>query len=373
MSSFIRRATAAGLLVASIGLGTAVEASASPWPAPAVPASASVTAAQAGATWLGKQFTGKDFENGGVADPSYTVQAVLAFAASGVGGTKAKAAMGWLEKNFESYVSDDGVDDPGALAYVILAAQAMSDNPKAFGGKKKQNNLIDRLEATQQTSGSDAGLFGSQDPTYDGAFRQGLALMALANQGIPSTNATVVAGVTWLQNQQCSDGGWEAYRSDTTTACPAPDPDTYAGPDTNSTSLAVMGLVATGSSFPVDPLGFFESAQNADGGFGYIGASSQSPDPDSTGEVIQALVALGQLSNAAFTQAGDATPVTALASFQLGCSASKADRGAYTFPGEEGANLLATLQAVPGAAEAAFPLKAQTLRNSLPKLTCPAH
>ncbi len=374
MSSFVGRVTAAGLLVLSLGLATAVEASASPSarsassPAPAAPRGAHVTAAQAGAGWLGRQFTGRFITTNGAADPGSTALAVLALASSGVGGRKARAAIGWLEKNFASYVSPGGVDDAGALATVILAARSMGISSTAFGGKKPADNLVQRLEDTQRTSGSDAGLFGASDPTFDGAFRQGLSLMALASQGISNP-----AGVTWLEDQQCSDGGWEAYRSDTTTACAAPDPIDFSGPDTNSTALAVEGLVAAGASFPHDPTGFFESAQNADGGFGYIGASSQSPDPDSTAEVIQALVALDQLTNPAFTQAGGATPVTVLAGFQLGCSATKADRGAYEFPGDTGPDLLATLQAVPGAAQVAFPLTAQTLASGLPALTCPSH
>jgi hypothetical protein len=40
------------------------------------------------------------------------------------------------------------------------------------------------------------------------------------------------------------------------------------------------------------------------------------------------------------------------------------------FPGIAGPNLLATLQAVPGAAEMAFPLGPQTLQRGLPKLKC---
>jgi hypothetical protein len=261
------------------------------------------------------------------------------------------------------------VDEPGALAYVILAAQAMGENPKAFGGTSTVNDLVKRLLDTQRTTGPDAGLFGSEDPTYDGAFRQGLSLMALANQGTANP-----AGVTWLQNQQCGDGGWEAYRSNLGTPCPRPDPDTFTGPDTNSTALATEGLVAQKAVHAgenADITSFFESAQNPDGGFGLIGTSSQSPDPDSTGEVIQALVALGQLTNAAFTQTGG-TPVTALGTFQLGCSAKASHRGAYVFPGGKGPNMVATLQAVPGAAEVAFPLKAQTLQPGLPKMTCPA-
>jgi hypothetical protein len=367
MSSSIRRGTAAGLLILSVGVGSTVRASASVPPGSA-PAGRAATAAQAGAGWIGRQITAAgDILTGHEADPSDTVQAVLALAAAGVGGTKATAAIDWLESHFQSYVSPGGTDDPGSLASVILAAQAMGVDPTTFGGTRAANNLVARLQATQQKTGTDAGLFGTQDPIYDGAFRQGLALMALANQGIANP-----AGVAWLRDQQCRDGGWEAYR---TSPCVPPDPDTSTGPDTNSTSLAVEGLVAQksvdpGATFPVDPTPFFHAAQNADGGFGFIGASSQSPDPDSTGEVIQALVALGTLS--AFTEPGGETPLTALATFQLGCSASKTHRGAYAYPGEHGPDMLATLQAVPGAAEVAFPLPARTLKPGLPTLSCPA-
>ena len=375
MSLFIRRTTAASLLILSAGVGVSVQAgAASASPRSQTSTAASVTAAQAGAGWLGRQFKGHAFIGSKrKPNPSSTAEAVLALAAAGVGGTTATAAIGWLEGNFESYVSPGGVDDAGALATVILAAQAMGVAPTTFGGHQPANNLVARLEASQRTTGSDAGLFGSSDPSFDGAFRQGLSLMALANQGI--SNSITAAGVSWLQNQQCSDGGWTSYRSATGPGnpCPAPDPATFSGPDTNSTALAVEGLVASGATFSVSPTSFFVSSQNADGGFGFIGASSQSPDPDSTGEVIQALVALGQLGNSKFTQSGGATPLSALETFQLGCKASSARRGAFVFPDVKGPNLLATLQAVPGEAEVAFPLTAQTLSPGLPKLKCPAH
>jgi hypothetical protein len=370
MSSFVRRISAVSLLILSAGFMVGVQASASPAPQTSTgpqtsPApQTSPGPAQVGAGWIGRQFSSKgDIAKDGAA--SSTVQAVLALAAAGVGGTKADAGMAWLEKHFPSYVNQDGADVPGALSYLILAAQAMGVDPTTFGGTGTANNLIVRLENTQQPS----GLFGTQDPTYDGAFRQGLALMALANQGISNP-----AGVSWLQSQQCSDGGWEAYQ---TTGCTAPEPSEGTGPDTNSTSLAVEGLVAQSAVDPAENshiTSFLESAQNSDGGFGYIGLASpssvQPSDPDSTGEVIQALVALGQLSNPAFTQTGGSTPITALSGMQLGCSSSKGHRGAYVYPGVKGPNLLATLQAVPGAAEVAFPLKAQTLQPGLPKLAC---
>ena len=67
-----------------------------------------------------------------------------------------------------------------------------------------------RLLATERQSGVDAGLFGTQDPTFDGAFRQGLSLAALAAAGI-TTGSQVSAAVAWLTHQQCPDGGWTSY------------------------------------------------------------------------------------------------------------------------------------------------------------------
>ena len=74
------------------------------------------------------------------------------------------------------YVRVDGSDGPGQLALLILDAHAMGVNPKAFGA----TDLVSCLLATERTSGTDKVLFGAQDATYDGAYRQGLSLAALA-------------------------------------------------------------------------------------------------------------------------------------------------------------------------------------------------
>src|SRR5579871_3956655 len=60
------------------------------------------------------------------------------------------------------------------------------------------------------------GLYGVQDPTYDGAYRQGLSLVALETAG----KAPDPTAVTWLLDQQCSDGGWQPVRTDLSVACP---------------------------------------------------------------------------------------------------------------------------------------------------------
>ena len=84
------------------------------------------------------------------------------------------------------------------------------------------------------------GLFGQQDPTYNGVYRQSASVLGLAAVGITAPRPTV----TWLLRQQCADGSFTGYRLDPTQACPEPDLVSFTGPDTNSTAMAVMALRA---------------------------------------------------------------------------------------------------------------------------------
>lgn len=291
--------------------------------------------------WLASQVNAKGYlTSGGSPDLSDTTLAILALAAAGGEHAVALRALKYVEGHVGAYVNYDGHDGPGQLATLILDAHAMGVNPTKFGG----TNLVKRLLATLQTSGPNAGLFGVQDPTYDGAYRQGFALAALAAAGVKK-KSEVGTAITWLKDQQCSNGGWEAFRS-TSIACTASDPDTYTGPDTNSTALAVEGLAAQRATFTHNPSGFFVGLQAADGGWGYYGGTS---DPDSTGLVIQALVALHDSVSASRFQKGTKDPVSALLSFQL-------KSGAFYYPvPPNSASDLATEQAVPALVAKAFP------------------
>lgn len=82
------------------------------------------------------------------------------------------------------------------------------------------------------------GLFGSQDPTYDGVDRQATAILGLAAVGAKVPQISI----DWLLRQQCADGSFSAFRADTSVPCGAPDLVSYTGPNTNSTALAVMAL-----------------------------------------------------------------------------------------------------------------------------------
>jgi hypothetical protein len=333
---------------------------------------ASVTVAKDGAGWIARQMLahGGDIAPAATPDPSDTAYAVLGLHATGVGRTAATEAISFLETQLGA-ISAGGSDDPGVLSEFILAAHASGVNPHQFGGTAAANNLVSRLLATQQTTGSNVGLFGSQDPTYNGAFRQGLALMALKVAGIPVSNTTVARGITWLEQQQCSTGLWEAYRADTASPCPAPDPTTFTGPDTNSTALAVEGL-ATYGAHPL--MASVEQqlrlVQSSDGGFPYIAAGGQASDPDSTALAIQTLLDEGQNPASTSWTVSGSTPYTALASYQLGCAAPAANRGAFYYPGSTSPSVIATVQAVPAAAGKALPVGASLLSLSHPTVTC---
>jgi hypothetical protein len=323
-----------------------------------------VTSATAGAAWLASQLTPSGFVpvSGEPAQPdlSGTANTVLALASAGDTADASKA-LAYLADNVDAYVTSDGSDGPGQLALLILDAHALGSDPRHFGG----TDLVSRLLTTEQSS----GLFGVQDATYDGAYRQGLALSALAAVGVTGTTA-VDSADAWLAGQQCPDGGWTSLVT-TDNPCNG-DPADYEGPDTNSTAQAVEGLSAQGAlttKAARSALKFLESAQDPDAGWGYEPNAADAPgssDPDSTGLVIQAILALGKSpSSSPFVQ-GSANPVSTLLSFQL---ISGAGSGGFYYPGSTDPDLLATYQAVPAVAGVTDPFDLAVTTASLPGAT----
>jgi hypothetical protein len=328
--------------------------------ASAAPTASTTPSATAAATWLAHQFNSSGYipEKPGGAAPDYsdTEQALVALASTGpdtaVKGTASKA-LTYLEAHARAAsratVNGKAVVDPGLDAFLLLAAHALGANPRKFGDL----DLVTRLLSTIRTSGSAKGLFGVASPTYDGAYREGVALAALAGAG-GVARSQVAPAISWTQKQECLDGAWEAYRTNTAARCAQRDPATYSGPDTNSTALAVEGLQAWNATIPHNALGFLEALQNRDGGWSYYGGSPS--DADSTSVVRQALVALHAAHLAKLTKSGG-TPASLLASYQITSGASK---GALAYEPDDdalSANLLATEQAVPAIELRAFPFK----------------
>ncbi len=207
------------------------------------------------------------------------------------------------------------------------------------------------------------GLYGQADPTYDGVFRQGLSLLALHVEGItPAASA-----VDWLTGQQCADGGWPSYNPDPAKACSA------AAEDTNATSMAVQALVALGGhdSAVAKAVAWYKQVQNNDGGWSYNPGTAS--DANSTGLVVSALLA-AKADPATIVKDGH-SGIAGLDSFQLGCSAPKADQGAFAYqPNKNGsltANNAASVQAALAVGGGSLPVVDPAAASSAqPSATC---
>ncbi|MEU6434975.1 prenyltransferase/squalene oxidase repeat-containing protein [Streptomyces albidoflavus] len=172
-----------------------------------------------------------------------------------------------------------------------------------------------------------SGLYGDSDPTYDGVYRQSLALLAQHTAGVePAAKA-----VDWLTGQQCADGSFAPFRADPSADCDAKTPV-----DTNQTATAVQALAALGGHDEVvgKAVDWLKSAQNDDGGWGYMPGGDT--DTNSTSLVIGALAATGTKADAVASKK-DKTPGDALLGLSLKC----ADGGAFAFQPEKNGDLTA--------------------------------
>ncbi|MQS08173.1 prenyltransferase/squalene oxidase repeat-containing protein [Streptomyces alkaliphilus] len=196
------------------------------------------------------------------------------------------------------------------------------------------------------TPPTDEGLYGETDPSWDGVWRQSLAMLALEAAGEP----VPPAAVTWLLGQQCPEGGFPAYLPEPGAAC-----DGEPAVDTNATGMAVQALAAAAEEDAAaqavldSAVEWLLSARNEDGGWAY--APGGESDANSTAVALSALYAVG--AEPAEVEAAE----EALLAFRLGCEAPEADRGAFVWqPEEDGsryANELATVDAVLALAPAA--------------------
>lgn len=205
----------------------------------------------------------------------------------------------------------------------------------------------------------DSGLYGAGDPTFDGVYRQSLSILALqaSDQRIPAS------AIRWLKDQQCADGGFLAYRADTSAPCQVPDAINYAGQESNATAVAAAALWATGGKTQArKATSWLADHRNADGGWAYYPADGATSDTNSTA-----------LAHAAMTAVRGPQKANYLRSVQLRCQAPKKQRGAMAFDASvPEANDNATSQAawmLGGGLELPDPrgLSAQT-----PKLACKA-
>lgn len=189
---------------------------------------------------------------------------------------------------------------------------------------------------------SNSGLFGSADATFDGVYRQSMALLGLAAAKAPIPASTI----SWLVAQQCANGSYASYRADTSVACPAPDPAKFTGPDSNSTALAAMALQTVGKQAQATKaVTALLSAQNADGGWGYtLGGAS---DVNSTGLALAAVKAVAT-TKASRASVNRATGYVKAA--QVACTAPVESRFGLPYQPGQAVNALASGQGLIGIA-----------------------
>ncbi|MFE4518931.1 prenyltransferase/squalene oxidase repeat-containing protein [Kitasatospora sp. NPDC056783] len=206
------------------------------------------------------------------------------------------------------------------------------------------------------------GLYGKSDPTYDGVWRQSLALTALTAAKVTPADSAV----GWLTGQQCEDGGWPSYRA-AGAACDA----TFE--DSNATAVAIQALIALGGHQDAVDKGvaWLKAHQNADGSWAYNPGNPG--DANSTGLAVNALFAAGT-DPAGVAKAGKSA-FDGLALFQLGCAAPADQRGAFAYqPDPAGAltpNALASGQSALAAGGGHLPVATSVRADAAPKaLTC---
>ena len=255
---------------------------------------------------------GSGFGPGSAIGP--TADAILAITSSGQDASTWTAGGASPIDYLRTQAGAGKIAQPGEIAKTILALVATGQDPRAFGGR----DLIADLNRN----------FDALDGTYSSStFDQALVILALSNAGelVPD------AAVTALLNAQTVEGGW-AFTG-----------ETMAGAaDSNTTSLAVQALVATGRKDDTGrAMDYFRRTQNSDAGWTYQVPSAFGADTDanSTALGIQAILAIGDLaSNWAI---GGSDPIGALLALQN-------SDGSFSFqPAFSGPNALATLQAIP--------------------------
>ncbi|MGW0760285.1 prenyltransferase/squalene oxidase repeat-containing protein [Streptomyces sp. NPDC002814] len=180
------------------------------------------------------------------------------------------------------------------------------------------------------------GLYGRTDPTYDGVWRQSLALIAQIKSDVkPAAKA-----VDWLLGQQCGNGAFAAFRAEPAKAC-----DAKVMVDTNSTAAAAQALSLAGDGDHMDvamkAAQWLKSVQNKDGGWGYTPGGPS--DANSTSVVIGALSAIGQDPETAATDGK--SPYDALRELALPC----ADGGAFAYQPDKKGKLTANADATAAA------------------------
>lgn len=249
-----------------------------------------------------------------------TIEATFAMAAANA-DTSAWATEGGASLN--DYLMAEGLGYATAAARtgkLAMGVAAAGMDPRDFVGA----DLVLSLTAYYSPT---TGAFGTSN------WDQALAMLGwrAAGEAIPLT------ATTQLASRVNSDGGWSFMPGDES--------------DIDSTALALQALMAGGepmtSTLVTDALTFLEEAQQVDGGFPY--QSTFDSNTNSTGYALQGIIAAGADPLASPFTISDTGPIPYLLGMQT-------EAGGFAYLDvAQGADLFATVQAVPGVVGKPFP------------------
>jgi hypothetical protein len=255
---------------------------------------------------------GHHFTNSGFPDYGLTLDGVIAMDAAGVGDTESALTTTYVAEHLGKYIGAGTESYAGATAKALLVSLSQQRTPQgSLGGV----DLITRLKALETSTGQfkDRSRFGD----FSNTIGQSFALISLRKAG----QSLGTKAVPFLANSQCPNGGFRLDLS--VNDCLN---NTKADPD--ATSFAVQGLLAAPQTSAVKgrlsrAVTFLESQMDANGGV-KGGASTGTPNANSTGLAVAALDANGRTASADKGRAF-------LTSLVYGCGFPSKMRGAVAY------------------------------------------
>lgn len=249
-------------------------------PTLAAPPAAYNDAANKALTWIKTQQQPDGSFTGFGAGSS--IDAVLGIIAAG-GDAKLYAQGGNNPVSFLESKASGLAATPGGAGKLLLAVNALGENPKSFGGV----DLVNAINASYGISAT-----GQYGPDALGS--------AFAVLGLHAAGETVPAdAIARLISLQGPDGGW-AFSGDTSAG----------SADTNTTAVVVQAMAAVGADKTETAsirkaATYLATQQNSDGGWPYQQGSEfgSESDVNSTSYVVQGLLVLGDAAGAAKGQA----------------------------------------------------------------------
>ena len=246
------------------------------------------------AAYLIKQLVdGTHVEFAGGLGPDYggTIDVAFALAADGGHDDVLANIVSYLSKHVADYADPLGQAPSfpgpytGAIGKLAVLAEVTGNDPEGFGGFDLLDELVDDVCTAPNSDTCTAA--GDFTQVFSGV-GQALDVLALARGG----RTVPAAALTRLESLQCADGGFSSVLITDGADC-------VSDVDTTGYAIEALALVPGASPIVAKAAAFLTGAQNADGG--YTGASGE--NTNSTALAIQGLLAASTLTPTAKTAA----------------------------------------------------------------------